>query len=476
VSDDNPLSSTLEVSDERVRRAVAFRTFLFLVLEGRRPIAGSARYTLCDVNEVTIGRGQTRSVTREAIEDGTRLAIRCPDRLMSGLHARLKRSATGWTIEDLGSTNGTLLDGKRVTSAELPASATIGLGATLFRFHAAHTAPAGSIADHDTESASRVPQGVQTVIPFYATKLADFARIADSQVPVLLLGETGTGKEVMARALHQLSRRSGAFVPVNCGAMPQTLVESQLFGHVRGAFSGALKDEPGLVRSADGGTLFLDEIGDLPQTSQAALLRVLQEREVLPVGATRAVPVDLRIVAATHRPVGAHSSQFRADLFARLSGFTLKLPALRDRLEDLGILIADILKRVAPGKELHFSSPAAAALLAYDWPLNVRELEQALSVASVLATDGVIDVTHLPAQVTGTASGVLPPDPKRKDSGRPEPAGVSPEDEQLRAQLVTSLQTHRGNVTDVAKALGRTRMQIHRWMKRFHIDPENYRS
>src|SRR5262249_4252107 len=159
---------------------------------------------------------------------------------------------------------------------------------------------------------------------------------------ILLLGETGTGKEVLARSLHALSQRPGPFIAVNCGAIPENLVEGQLFGHVRGAFSGALKDEPGLVRAAQGGTLLLDEIGDLPASSQAALLRVLQESEVRPVGSTQTVKVDVRIIAATHRPLESliKGNAFRHDLYARLAGFRFELAPLRKRKVDLGLLIA----------------------------------------------------------------------------------------------------------------------------------------
>jgi DNA-binding NtrC family response regulator len=284
-----------------------------------------------------------------------------------------------------------------------------------------------------------------------------------SSVPVLLLGESGSGKEVLARAIHAMSMRKGAFVPVNCGALPETLIEGQLFGHAKGAFSGAVRDEVGLVRASDGGTLFLDEIGDLPKTSQAALLRVLQEREVMPVGATRTVKVDLRVVAATHRRV-QDTPEFRADLYARLAGFTFDIPPLRARREDLGMLIAALLAKLAPERTLRFSSAAGTALLRYSFPLNVRELHQALSVALVLATEDVIEVAHLPESIRKGPTSVTPP--------RQE---LTSEDEQLRASLTELLRAHQGNVSIVAREMNKTRMQIHRWMKRFAIDPEAFR-
>src|SRR6266852_6634237 len=171
--------------------------------------------------------------------------------------------------------------------------------------------------------------------------------VAASTVSVVLQGESGTGKEVAATAMHRLSGRVGPFLPVNCGGLPETLIESELFGSRKGAFSGADKDRPGLFRSADGGTLFLDEIGELPASAQSALLRVLQDGEILPIGATQPIRVDVRFLAATNRNLDAQVARglFRADLLARISGFAVWLPPLRERREDMGILIAALLNR-----------------------------------------------------------------------------------------------------------------------------------
>jgi transcriptional regulator with GAF, ATPase, and Fis domain len=285
----------------------------------------------------------------------------------------------------------------------------------------------------------------------------------------MLRGETGTGKEVAARAVHALSKRAGPFVPVNCGAIPVALVESHLFGHTRGAFSGAVRDEPGFVRAAHGGTLFLDEIGDLPPASQAALLRVLQEGEVIPVGTTRAVPVDLRIVAATHQQLEALVARgaFRADLLARLDGFTFALPPLRERREDTGLLVADLLRATPDAERLQLSSEVGRALLQYEWPLNIRELGHCLARACALAKgEHRLELRHLPPQVRGA----LEPSP-----GADEPLGAEGSDARLRVQLEGLLAQHEGNVAEVARALGKARMQVHRWCKRFEIDPERYR-
>ncbi|WP_159396567.1 sigma 54-interacting transcriptional regulator [Sorangium cellulosum] len=301
--------------------------------------------------------------------------------------------------------------------------------------------------------------------------------VARSAIPVLLQGETGTGKEVMARAIHALSGRAGELVAVNCGALPRELVEGELFGYRKGAFSGATEDRPGLVRSADRGTLFLDEIGDLPAPAQAALLRVLQEQEVRPVGATRPVHVDLRVIAATHRPLQrlAAAGEFRADLLARLSGYTIALPPLRDRREDLGLLLGALLERAAPERAAHLQidAGAARAMLRYRWPANVRELAQCATTAVVLAQRGTIEPGHLPEAVARAAEG-------EGEGGGDQEEGAAegdlrPEDGARRQELVALLGQHRGNITAVARAMGKARMQIQRWLKRYRIDPEQFR-
>jgi transcriptional regulator with GAF, ATPase, and Fis domain len=285
-----------------------------------------------------------------------------------------------------------------------------------------------------------------------------------------------------------LSKRRGAFVPVNCGAIPPTLVESQLFGHVRGAFSGAVRDELGLVRSSDGGTLFLDEIGDLPLASQAALLRVLQESEVSSIGSTRPTKVDLRVVSATHRRIDALTEGgFRSDLYARLAGYVHELLPLRERREDLGLLIAAILRNVAPGKaaSIKLASELGRALWTYSWPLNVRELQHAFAAALVFEKDGRVELAHAPEAVRAALSArpSQPSQPTQPPSGPSQPSSrpqhtepvIRADEAGLRESLLAALTEHQGNVSEVARVMGKTRMQIHRWMKRFAIDPEDHR-
>jgi DNA-binding NtrC family response regulator len=329
--------------------------------------------------------------------------------------------------------------------------------------------------DVESQTLGGRTHGFATLLPDHAQRLRALAQVALTDMPILLLGESGTGKEVLAGGIHALSGRRGAFVPVNCGAIPESLVEGQLFGHVKGAFSGALRDEPGFVRASDKGTLFLDEIGDLPRTSQAALLRVLQEREVTPLGSTKTAKVDLRGVSATHRRVDTLSSSdaFRSDLYARIAGYTHHLLPLRDRKPDLGMLVADLLEKAAPGKEARLTPALGRALYTYEWPLNVRELSHALAAAAVFAAEGPLDLRHAPDALRGASGGrsIAPTSSDPLPPSRP----LTAEEERIKAQVVELLSKTQGNVSEVARVMGKTRMQIHRWMRRFGLDPEAHR-
>jgi transcriptional regulator with GAF, ATPase, and Fis domain len=293
-------------------------------------------------------------------------------------------------------------------------------------------------------------------------------------LPVLLSGETGTGKEVLAQEVHLLSKRAGPFVPVNCGALPESLMEAQLFGHTRGAFTGAAKDEIGFVRSADGGTLFLDEIADLHQSSQAALLRVLQSGEVTPVGSAKPLHADVRIVAATHKDLDALMRQgaFRRDLYSRLAGYVHALPSLEDRQEDLGMLVAALLMRHARGANVELRVETARALFAYAFPLNVRELEQCLSAAIVLAAGAPLSPTHLPDKIRAARTSRPPSAESITDRGSET---LSPEDSAIREALAQALVESGGNVSEAARRLGKARQQAQRWLRRFGMDPQRYR-
>jgi transcriptional regulator with GAF, ATPase, and Fis domain len=438
---------------------------LVVVLECDAPLDGGACHLLDGASEVAIGRGATRESQRE----GGRLVLRFPAPSMSAAHARLVHREGAWVLEDLGSRNGTRRNGTPIERATLREGDLLELGRTLFVFHEPVAIVEGAPSDLRLGREVAVP-AFATLIPPLAEHFTEVRRIAATTLPMLLLGETGVGKEVLARAVHEASGRRGRFVAVNCGALPRDLVEAQLFGHAKGAFSGALRDHEGFVRASDGGTLFLDEIGDLPLAAQAAFLRVLQEREVMPVGTTRAVSVDLRIIAATHRALEreVEGGAFRSDLYARLAGFVFVAPPLRDRRDDVGVIVSTLLRKVAGERapDLRLSIDAARALIAHDWPRNVRELEQALAAASALARDGEILLEHLPAAVGRSLT--------TEESG-PASTPLSREDDLLRATLVESLRAHRGNVTQAARALGKAPMQVYRWMRRFGIDPRDFR-
>jgi len=423
-----------------------------------------------NVTEVHLGRGARR--LHERADRALTLAL--PDRWMSSKHARLFESFGRWILEDLGSKNGTAVNGVETKRTELEDGDLIEVGHSVLMFREI-SVPAGD-ADA-TIDPDRPPLGLCTLDPSYEAALTDLRRVAHSDIRVLLLGESGTGKEVLARAIHELSARKGDFIAVNCGALPANLVESELFGHKKGAFSGADSDRVGLVRAADGGTLFLDEIGDLPGSSQAALLRVLQEGEVLPVGATKPIEVDVRLLSATHRDIDrmVERGQFRHDLYARIAGYRMTLPPLRERREDIGMLVGHLLRRKLGSKEHPgIDVSAALRLLRYDWPLNVRELESALSTAFVLCGPGPIEEGHLPEAIraggptTAIRAGATL-------SERTAPA-LSPDDQRVHTQLVDKLRQHEGNISAVARDLGKDRKQIQRWVKRFRIDLDSFKA
>jgi transcriptional regulator of acetoin/glycerol metabolism len=457
---------TLNLDRGAKKPGVDTKSYLFQVLACDRPRATPARHALDDVDEVLLGRGETRA---DRADEGRvrRLVVQLPDAHVSSRHAKLERLLGRWTLVDLGSKNGTLVDGEVVRQHELVDGESIEIGRTIFVFRDAVAVPRHAGAD---------AIGLPTLWPPLEHQHALLAELARARVPIVLSGETGTGKEVLARAIHAASGRRGAFVAVNCGALPPTLVESTLFGHKRGAFSGATEDSPGFVRASDGGTLLLDEIGDLPLASQTALLRVLQESEVTPVGGSRPVRVDLRVLAATHRDLEAMvtGGTFRSDLWARLSGHVHALAPLRDRREDMGLLIRSILDHLATetpfAAQVAIDVEAARALFRYAWPRNVRELHQALATAVLLAyasRSPTIAVEHLPAAIARPAS---------IDDDAPEPtSALSDEEQRHRDELVALLREHRGNLAAIARVVGKGRTQVQRWIKRYALDADAYR-
>jgi transcriptional regulator with GAF, ATPase, and Fis domain len=390
---------------------------------------------------------------------------------MSSTHATITKVFGRWVVEDANSKNGTVVNGEPQKRAFLADGDLVEFGHSFFLFRDALATSDDDPADITADEPAPAT-GLVTLIPALARTFRQLEQVSRSDVSVVLHGESGTGKEVVARAIHAISSRKGSFVAVNCGALPDTLVETELFGYRKGAFSGAAEDRPGLVRSADGGTVLLDEIGDLPAPSQAAFLRVLQEREVMPVGATRPISVDVRVIAASHRDLDelVLGGKFRADLLARVSGVKVVLPPLRERREDLGLLVGALLRRLAPDREVIFDVRAARALFRYGWPLNIRELEKCLAAAIVLAGGELVEIDHLPATVAAALE-AHPPEDAPSDDDSP----LGPEDEKRKKELVQLLQEHKGNVSAISRAMGKARMQIQRWLKRFKLDPEKFR-
>jgi DNA-binding NtrC family response regulator len=305
-------------------------------------------------------------------------------------------------------------------------------------------------------------------------------RVAESDVTVLLLGETGTGKERVAHAIHQLSpRASGRFVPINCAALPAELLESELFGHVKGAFTGAAGNRAGLFEEAGGGTLFLDEIAEMRFSLQAKLTRALEERAVRRIGESSERPFDARVVAATHRDIEAMvaDGSFREDLWYRLNVAAVRIPPLRERKEDIELLAAHFLKERTPrqGRRiLGFTSAAVAAMEGFGWPGNVRQLRAAVERACVLSAGERIDVGDLPPEVSGA-----PPQQDRLAQLADLSWAEAVEEGRVataRAYLEEVLRRHGGRVSEAAAHAGVERESFYRLLRRYGVDPDSHRA
>ena len=327
------------------------------------------------------------------------------------------------------------------------------------------------IEDHP--STEHLRQGALGSMVGHAESMRDVfvavRQVAPTETTVLIQGETGTGKELLARAVHDLSpRASGPFVPVNCAGLAEGVLESELFGHVRGAFTGAVADRDGLFAAAKGGTLFLDEVGDVSLALQQRLLRVLQEREVTPVGSSRARSIDVRVVAATHRDLEHEIRQgrFREDLFYRLNVFRIEVPPLRARRSDVPLLIEAALRRLrerATNAEGASFSPLAMRLMrAHDWPGNVRELFSVVESATIRAGQPRIEAQHLPASIRDPQN-QRGPDPR-------ETRYQSPSDDDERAAIEAALVEADGSRARAAELLGMSRTTLWRRMRDFGLE------
>jgi DNA-binding NtrC family response regulator len=438
------------------------------------------------------------------------------DPMMSRTHAVIRRlDARTVVLRDLGSRNGTFVNGELAREERpLRDGAVVFMGAHVFVYRL--------VAREDLE-AIRLELGrpfcpVPTMSPAIARLTKRLRQLARSDAEILLGGETGVGKEVFANAVHRESGRSGAMVAINCAALPDTLIESELFGYARGAHSMAEHGKPGLLERAENGTLFLDEIGEMPVGAQSKLLRFLQDRELWSLGATKPRKLDVRVVAASHRVVAPHEDfqGIRLDLAARLGSERFVIPPLRDRPEDIGLFVRYFLR----DHPRTFDIWAYQALFLHRWPGNVRELEKVLRNASILASGnrpiglGDLPIDSAPSDRTperragaeadrpgarpttegpstplpGWASTYAVGDPPRSAGtsasamppGKTLPAMAavrsSSSERPTPEALTVLLERHRGNVGHVARELGRQRTLVWRWLRRAGIDPARYRN
>lgn len=293
------------------------------------------------------------------------------------------------------------------------------------------------------------------------------SRLKDTRTPVLISGESGTGKELVARAIHfRGSMAQTPFVAVDCGSLVPTLMESELFGYEKGAFTGATKSKAGLFQAANGGTIFLDEIGELPLEMQAKLLRVLQEKEVRPVGSNERENVDVRVIAATNRDLEAayRAGTFRKDLYFRLNVVTVHLPPLRDRRSDVPVLVHHFLDRYAKGSQIHVTSAAMKSLLQYDWPGNVRELENCIARAVTLGDGLTIDVADLPPAIRSEQG--EGESPRAAETSSLSTTALA---EMERVTILRVFEQAHGDKALAGKMLGISRATLYRKLKRYNI-------
>ena len=383
---------------------------------------------------------------------GPDIDLALDDRYVSGRHATVRMARDGVVVQDLGSKNGTYIDGVIVDRAWAKLGAVVRFGRVSARVVSGRAPAIGR-----EEPADPCVVGISPAFRAVVEKLERMARIRS---PVLLRGETGTGKEVAARIVHRNSvRRSRPFVPINCGAIPESLAESELFGHVRGAFTGAHRDHRGAFSRADGGTLLLDEVAELPPLIQAKLLRVLETGRILPVGAEQEQPVDVRVIAATHRDLEAMitTGELREDLYHRLGVLTLELPPLRERREDIPILLEHFARRatVDLGYPVELTDAAVTAATRHAWPGNIRALRNAVLRAGAMG-EGVIQPQTLVPRPTPPPE-VLPPG-----------CMVIPRGDfnSMRNAILERVIDEEGSIRRAAKVLGVPRTTLGNWLRR----------
>lgn len=397
---------------------------------------------------------------------------------MSRTHALLRRvDSNRAVIRDLGSRNGIMVDGTPMTGEQvLENGAVLFIGAHVFVFRLMTREDLDAITRQLASPFCAVP----TVSPTLARLFDRLRRLARSDVDILLGGEMGVGKEVVANALHRESGRSGQFVAINCAGIPDTLLESALFGYARGGHSMGEQGKPGLLEQAEGGTLFLDEIGEMSQSAQSRLLRFLQDRLLLPLDSTRPRQLNVRVIAATRTSVAANDQMagLRFDLAARLGPEPLVIPPLRARLEDIGLLARYFLR----DSQWSFDIRSYRGLFLHDWPGNVRELEKSLHLAAVLS-EGRQQID--PSYLTFGPNAAMSPEAPRRTKAQVAAAAGAADTVTLSHPLAVRptpdvlailLERHKGNVAEVARELHRQRTLVWRWLRKAGLDPARFRA
>jgi transcriptional regulator with GAF, ATPase, and Fis domain len=421
--------------------------------------------------------GQSFTFAQDEIRIGSNpeLDLSVADPAVSRDHLSIRADEQGWVLTDDGSTNGTFIGDLRVHRVAVVGETLVRVGETVLRLE-----PAGEHIEQELSTHHSFGRMLGQS-PAMREMFAVLEKVAASDLTVLIEGETGTGKELAAEAVHEASGRSGPFTTLNCGAIPRELIESELMGHVKGAFTGAVSDRSGAFVSADGGTLLLDEVGELPLDMQAKLLRVLERREVKPVGSDADIPVDVRVVAATNRHLAhdAEEGSFRRDLYFRLAVVVVRIPPLRTRLDDLPQLIDHIQgelnrRRVATGQPPHedIGDTAMAMLLRYDFPGNVRELRNIVERWSVLGAHAAPGHPAVRSGVTnqGVAAGAM--DGAVDDALLSLPYHEAKDgwiERFERAYVAAALDQAAGNVSQAARVAKVDRRHLQRLMARYDI-------
>jgi len=423
--------------------------------------------------------GMNWQIERDVIRIGAREDndVRLTDTTVSRLHAEIVRGREGTILRDLGSTNGTFVGPVRVREVYLAPDTRFRVGKTDLVY-----SPADEIIDVVPSESDRFEGLVGRGIAMREV-FGILERVAPTDLTVLVTGETGTGKELVSRAIHnRSSRKTKPFVVFDCGAAPETLVESELFGHERGAFTGAIAGREGLFEVADSGTIFIDEIGELPLELQPKLLRVLEQREVRRVGSTKVRHVDVRVVAATNRNLRDEvaAGRFREDLYYRLAVVEVRLPALRERKEDLPLLVEHLLHRAETtgrgGRGVRGVAPEVRALLeSYHWPGNVRELANVVERALPFSDGPIITLDALPEALRAARPATAaPPRPNLPTdtsiSALPLKDAKDALIEEFEKQyLIDLIERHDGNVSRAARTAGMDRKSITRLLKKHQI-------